>query len=111
MKIENEISSLKWQLGRNLSVAQAHSAQWPASPRPQERTGLARHSPRLGMPAHGVPPPAHREHAVARLAMAHQRLIGGNVLLGEGLHYRALPSPMPPEVHGMDIPHRCPNGA
>jgi hypothetical protein len=44
--------------------------------------------------------------AVARLATAHRRLIDGNVLQGEGPHYRAPPGLAWSEAQGMDGPRR-----
>jgi hypothetical protein len=40
---------------------------------------------------------------VAWLAVAHRWLINGNVLMGEGPHYRAPPGPARSEAHGMEV--------
>jgi hypothetical protein len=92
---------------------------------PKHRTGLAWRGPQPARPAHRRDPAciqrahgvacfargAFRVRTVARLVTAHRRLIGGNVLQGEGSLYMASSSLAWSEVQGMDGPHRRPHGA
>jgi hypothetical protein len=121
MNIENEFSILKRPLGRNLSTrptctvrARPPVAQ-PILVRPMaSEAGPRGVNPSCAQREHGMARFARgtlRSCGVARLAMAHRRLIGGNMLQGEGPHYRTSPDPVWYEVQGMDGPRRHPHNA